>query len=193
MVGGYLEVGLNNEGEIVVNHPDLKPDADGVGHIVLSPEQARNLAELLLKHAAQSERDSEERRESERRRNVVPVDRSAQCLANGSPVTPDHREIGPDGMQRAYVVLSAAERAKGFVRPVRRTYIHVGINPKMSGIVLVRPGEHGCGTRTTMGQSIAETYARDPGFYSGTFCCLCKQHRPLEEFVWEGTTEIVGS
>ena len=29
-------------------------------------------------------------------------------------------------MQKAYVVLTEAERAKGFVRPVRRTYVHVG-------------------------------------------------------------------
>jgi hypothetical protein len=48
-------------------------------------------------------------------------------LTDGSPVTPDHRELRPDGMQKGYVVLSAEERAKGFVRPVRRSYRHVGI------------------------------------------------------------------
>lgn len=31
---------------------------------------------------------------------------------------------------KAYLVLSEAERAKGFVRPVRRTYIHGGRKPK---------------------------------------------------------------
>ena len=30
------------------------------------------------------------------------------------------------GMHRSYYVLSAEERAKGFVRPVRRSYVHVG-------------------------------------------------------------------
>jgi len=35
--------------------------------------------------------------------------------------------IGPDGMQSNYLVLSEEERAKGFVRPVRRSYRHVGI------------------------------------------------------------------
>lgn len=50
-VTGVLEVGLNEDGEVVVNHPDLKPDVDGVGHIVFSPAQALNLAELLIKHA----------------------------------------------------------------------------------------------------------------------------------------------
>jgi hypothetical protein len=40
-------------------------------------------------------------------------------LTDGSPVTPDHREINPaTGQQNGYVVLSAEERAKGFVRPV---------------------------------------------------------------------------
>lgn len=48
-----------------------------------------------------------------------------KCLADGSPVTADHREINPaTGMQKAYVVLTAEERAKGFVRPVRRDYVH---------------------------------------------------------------------
>lgn len=98
-------------------------------------------------------------------------------LSDGSPVTPDHREIDPrTGQQRGYVVLSESERARGFVRPVRRTYVHTT-----------------CGAATTMGLAIAETYARNPAFYSGTFCSSCRQHRPLAEFVWDGTDEVVGS
>lgn len=54
-VTGHVEVGSNGRGEVVVNHPDLKPDAKGVGHITFSPDQARNLAKLLLKHAALAE------------------------------------------------------------------------------------------------------------------------------------------
>ena len=50
-IEGFLEVGANEQGEVVVNHPDLKPDENGVGHIVFSENQARNLANLLLKHA----------------------------------------------------------------------------------------------------------------------------------------------
>jgi hypothetical protein len=46
-----LEVGLNLQGEVVINHPDLKPDADGVGHIVFSPKQANDLATLLWQNA----------------------------------------------------------------------------------------------------------------------------------------------
>lgn len=98
-------------------------------------------------------------------------------LTNGKPVTPDHREIDEKtGMQKAYVVLTEEERAKGFVRPVRRTYLH-------------KP----CGTVTTMNLAIAETYARNPKFYNGTFCCGCSSHFPLDQFVWDGTEEQVGS
>lgn len=106
-----------------------------------------------------------------------PVDRSKRELSDGSPETANHREINPaTGQQRGYVVLSPEERAKGFVRPLRRTYKHVP-----------------CGTVTTMGLSIAETYARDPTFYSGTFCTGCRTHHPLSEFVWDGTDEVLGS
>ena len=99
-------------------------------------------------------------------------------LTDGSPVTPDHRELQPNGQQKAYVVLSAEERAKGFVRPVRRTYVH-----------------DKCGGVTTMGLALAETYARNPSFYSGTFCAICRSHFPVGadgEFTWDGTNEKVG-
>jgi hypothetical protein len=49
---GELIVAITENGkEIVINHPDLKPDAEGVGHIVFSPEQAVHLAVLLWKKA----------------------------------------------------------------------------------------------------------------------------------------------
>lgn len=129
--------------------------------------------------------------------DTPPVDRSARVLANGSPETPDHREINPaTGQQKAYIVLSAEERAKGFVRPVRQTYTHVGAVTDMVNDFNGMEWKQrigGCGTDTTMGLAIAETYARDPGFYSGTFCCFCRKHKPLNEFVWKGTEEQVGS
>jgi hypothetical protein len=43
-ITGTLEVGTNETNEVVINHPDLDPDENGVGHIVFSPAQARNLA-----------------------------------------------------------------------------------------------------------------------------------------------------
>jgi len=54
----------------------------------------------------------------------------------------------------------------------------------------------GCNTITTMTQSLAETYARDPNFYDGTMCTHCKAHFPIGEkgeFVWEGTDIKVGT
>lgn len=53
-VEGYLEVGHNEKGEIVINHPDLKPDENGVGHIVFSVNQARNLARGCCSNARTS-------------------------------------------------------------------------------------------------------------------------------------------
>lgn len=49
---GYLQVGLSEDmTEVVVNHPDLEPDENGVGHIVFSIAEARNLARLLNEKA----------------------------------------------------------------------------------------------------------------------------------------------
>src|SRR5487761_429990 len=54
---------------------------------------------------------------------AIPVDRSARRLSGGGAVTDDHREINPEsGQQKGYIVLTDAERAKGFVRPVRDAY-----------------------------------------------------------------------
>ena len=100
-------------------------------------------------------------------------------LTDGSPVTDDHREIKENGQQKGYVVLSKEERAKGFVRPVRQSYVH-----------------EKCGHITTMAVSLAETYARDPKFYGATFCTPCGAHFPVGEhgeFKWAGTDEKVGT
>jgi hypothetical protein len=136
-----------------------------------------------------------------------------------------------------YLVLSDEELKKGFVRPVRTTYVHVG-KPKATleqienlrhltdeeyeehkewGYIAFLPNPEypentsvvgtyftsktlkefregtGCGTATTMGLKLAETYARDPKFYGATWCCGCNKHIDVNEFVWEGTNEKVGS
>jgi len=90
-------------------------------------------------------------------------------LGHGTDTTP-----GPQN--DVYLVLSEEERAKGFVRQVRNAYRHSK-----------------CGTVTRMGQALSETYARDPKFYSATYCCFCQLHLPVSEFTWDGSTEIVGS
>jgi len=86
---------------------------------------------------------------------------------------PDLNKIKEDGQQEKYIVLSDEEKAKGFVRPVRLSYIHKT-----------------CGGLTKMNISIAETYARDPSFYGGTFCVACGTHFDLvkdneRQFHWE--------
>lgn len=147
---------------------------------------------------------------------------------------PDKITVDPaTGLQNDYVILAPEERAKGFVRPVRRTYVHVGPpGPKFPlrdltedektdygdyGYVKfeVYPADYqknatgrfwsqkdldkvgkGCGSSTTMGQALAETYARNPSFYGATYCCACQDHLPVGadgEFVWEHTNERVGT
>lgn len=103
-----------------------------------------------------------------------------KTLSDGTQIYPAHREIETEtGMQKGYVVLAEEERAKGLMRPLRKAYTHLK-----------------CGSDTTMGQTIAETYARDPFFYSGTFCVQCRAHFPVGEdgeFVWRGTNQRVGT
>lgn len=124
-----------------------------------------------------------------------------------------------------YLVLSQAEIAKGYTRPLRRSYKHVGPQPK-NPLRELTEDEHtrfdaygyvvfevypntkyetgrfwtqaqldskGCGLITTMGLTLCETYARDPGFYGSTYCTYCQMHRPVEEFVWNEDGAVVGS
>jgi len=100
-------------------------------------------------------------------------------LSDRTQVYPEHRRLKENGQQEGYVVLAEEEIAKGYVRPVRRSYTHLK-----------------CGGVTTMGETIAQTYARDPYFYSGTFCCHCGKHFQVGkdgEFVWANTSEKVGT
>lgn len=100
----------------------------------------------------------------------------SKVTLSGDPPDPNYRGPAPKpidpatGMHQDYWVLSKEERAKGFVRPVRKSYKHLK-----------------CGAVTTMNIAIAETYARSPGFYSATYCVECKDHYPVGsdgEFVW---------
>lgn len=82
----------------------------------------------------------------------------------------------PVAQADVYLVLSDAERAKGFVRPLRTSYVH---------------GK--CGVVTRMSTDIAETYARQPGFYGSTYCVGCRMHLPVDEFTWDKDGQQVGS
>ncbi|TAK84341.1 MAG: hypothetical protein EPO20_14730 [Betaproteobacteria bacterium] len=146
-------------------------------------------------------------------------------------------EDKPTPQDDVYLVLSDEERAKGFVRPYRDAYRHVGLpgpkyplrdltdqererfktgdgrgNPYVKFEVYPKELEpltgkcwtqkqldsvgQGCGTVTTMGRALSETYARDPHFYGATYCYNCMRHFAVGkdgEFVWEGTDERVGT
>lgn len=100
------------------------------------------------------------------------------------------------GQHDGYIVLCEEERQKGFVRPYRDEYRHVGALQQLTDHAgndshQVRAG--GCGTTTRMGRSLSETYARDPKFYSHTFCVRCNQHLPVAEFTWTADQQQVGS
>lgn len=135
------------------------------------------------------------------------------CTTTGEPVDKVRAEqTEATGQHKGYIVLCAEERAKGFVRPYRDTYKHVGPNicglhvgPDGARVCYMDPGHAGaCGTATgprpqacrsvtTMGRALSETYARDPKFYGATFCCGCNRHLPVAEFTWTADGERVGS
>lgn len=72
----------------------------------------------------------------------------------------------PVEQAEVYLVLPEEKRT-GFVRPVRRAYLH-----------------DTCGAVTIIGQALAETYALNPRFYGATYCVTCRMHRPVAEFTW---------
>jgi hypothetical protein len=58
-IGDALEVTRTDDTqEVVIIHPDLKPDSSGVGRLVFSPRHARYLANLLVEHAAAAEAEA---------------------------------------------------------------------------------------------------------------------------------------
>jgi hypothetical protein len=124
-----------------------------------------------------------------------PVDRTKICTTNGEPAEKVRADqTAETGQHAGYIVLCAEERAKGFVRPYRDSYKHVGPLTEMTGAegdFTVRAG--GCRSVTTMGRALSETYARDPKFYSATFCVNCNRHLPVAEFVWTADGAEVGS
>lgn len=99
----------------------------------------------------------------------VTDDRNDSRLTHGA-------DDSPVPQAEVYLVLSEAERSKGFVRPLRTRYRHTT-----------------CGSVTTMGLALSETYSRQPSFYGATYCCACQMHRPVAEFIWTDDEQVVGS
>lgn len=58
-VAGFLEIDRRDDThEIVISHPALKPDPDGLVHIHLPPRHARHLANLLTENATYAEAET---------------------------------------------------------------------------------------------------------------------------------------
>jgi hypothetical protein len=157
------------------------------------------------------------------------ADEPKLCTTNGKSVAEVRAsQTNETGQHEGYIVLCDEERAKGFVRPYRDSYKHVGrvqeepAKPENcpschAGAAVIRTSNidplkwlcldcahvwkcaaqgsrvGGCGTVTTMGRALSETYARDPKFYGATFCVACNRHLPVSEFVWTADGAIVGS
>lgn len=106
-------------------------------------------------------------------------------------------DAAPRPQNDVYLVLSEEERAKGFVRPVRRAYVHRfwldGRTDPLPTVLTSLDGLGGCGALTTMGLVLCETYARDPKFYGATYCVGCRMHKPVSEFRWDEDGQVVGS
>lgn len=101
-------------------------------------------------------------------------------LTDGSPVTPDHRE---DQSRDRH-----AARLRGAIGG--RTGERVCATGRQGNRHLT------CGTVTNMHRALSETYARQPDFDGGTYCCRCRAHFPVGaegQFVWDGTDEKVGT
>lgn len=118
----------------------------------------------ILKCVAEAETLDQRARREAREKQYDTTDPTDPNLGHGV-------DEKPVPQHKAYLVLSEQERAKGFVRPVRRKYQHMR-------------GAKACRTVTTMGLALCETYARDPKFYGSTYCCACSMHLPVEDFDW---------
>lgn len=59
-IEGYLEVGVNDKHEVVIN---LDKDRNGIGHIVFSVRQAYALADTLIRQARIASEAAREKRE----------------------------------------------------------------------------------------------------------------------------------
>lgn len=121
-------------------------------------------------------------------REGLTIDRNDPDLGHGGDTVP-----GPQN--KKYLILPEHKR-KGFIRPLRRSYIHVGIGGhEIDPNDMSKSGLKGnaCGVQTRMGLELCETYAANPHFYGSTYCVGCQMHLPVAEFVWDEDGEVVGS
>lgn len=94
----------------------------------------------------------------------------SQVMITTDPTHPGLRELQTNRQQVAYLVLPEEEIELGLIRPLRQSYQHVV-----------------CGWVTRIGLTIAQTFARQPSFYTQTFCVACRAHFPLKKYDDTGT------
>lgn len=95
----------------------------------------------------------------------------SQVMITTDPTHPGLRELQSNRQQIAYLVLPAEEIELGLIRPLRQSYQHVV-----------------CSSVTRIGLTIAQTFARQPSFYTQTFCVACREHFPLKKYDGDGAT-----
>ncbi len=79
-----------------------------------------------------------------------------------------HARRRRDGQQRAHVTLAAADRYRGTLVGVPRSYVHSG-----------------CGAGTGMPEEIVRSYLANPFLYNDTaFCTGCEDYVPHVECTW---------
>lgn len=96
---------------------------------------------------------------------------ASQVMITTDPTHPGLRELQTNRQQVAYLVLPEEEIELGLIRPLRQSYQHVV-----------------CGSVTRIGLTIAQTFARQPSFYTRTFCAACRGHFPLKTFDGDAAT-----
>ena len=112
--------------------------------------------------------------------------RNKRCTVKGKALDPKNAPVGTptdetlsDGQKADHYVLCKEDRDKGYVEPLRTSYVH-----------------ELCGSLTKMPMACAETYAVQPEYYGSTFCCGCGGYFPVGEtgqFVWDGSDQKVGT
>jgi len=76
----------------------------------------------------------------------------------------DYGEKREDGQYENYPTIDEGD----FEQPVRDAYVH-----------------EECGATTRMTGDLPESIARDPEYYTATFCVECGTHVPVEEVHWK--------
>ena len=134
---------------------------------------------------------------------------------------PRLKQYYDDGQQKAHLIMKGEERVE-FTRPIRLSYVHAGAQPKyalrdltpeeleQNGDMYVKYEEYpeseypalgklwskhdlGCQGVTSLPRLVAETFAVNPKYYGKTFCAVCGVYLNVDQFVWDGTNERVGS